>query len=93
VVAISDEARVVLVGECKWSAKPVGTDVLAELRHKAQFLQREGFWDRVHYALFSRAGFTQALQETAVQEGVVLIGPQDLVQKANPSVSLSAGLP
>ncbi len=93
VVAISDQARAVLVGECKWSAKPVGTDVLAELRHKAQFLQREGFWDRVHYALFSRAGFTQALQETAVQEGVVLIGPQDLVQKANPSVSPSAGLP
>jgi len=89
VVAISDEARAVLVGECKWSTRPVGMDIFDELRRKAQLLQREGFWDQVHYALFSRAGFTKALQETAVQEGVILISSQDLVQKANPS----AGLP
>ncbi|HID61668.1 MAG TPA: ATP-binding protein [Anaerolineae bacterium] len=78
VVAISDEARAVLVGECKWSAKPVGTNIFDELRRKAQLLQREGFWERVYYALFSRAGFTKALQETVVQEEVILISPQDL---------------
>jgi hypothetical protein len=80
VVAISDEARAVLVGECKWSIKPVGIDVLDELQRKAQILQREWSWDQVHYALFSRSGFTKALQEAAERQEVALISPQDLVQ-------------
>jgi len=82
VVAISDEARAVLVGECKWSTKPVGTDILDGLRRKAQLLQHEGSWDQVHYALFSRAGFTKAVQEATAQQGVALISSQDLVQTA-----------
>jgi hypothetical protein len=79
VVAISDEEQAVLVGECKWRTKPVGVNILERLRAKAQLLQREGPWDRVHYALFSRAGFTEALQEVAGRQGVMLISPQDLV--------------
>ncbi len=81
-VAISDEARAVLVGECKWSRKPVGTDIFEELQRKARLLQREGSWERIHYALFSRSGFTKALQEAAARQGVILISPQDLVQGA-----------
>ncbi len=80
VVAISDEARTVLVGECKWSIKPVGTNVLDHLRQVARLLQREGNWERVVLALFARAGFTQALQETAAQEGVILVDPAALAQ-------------
>ncbi len=80
VVAISDEARAVLGGECKWSTKPIGTNILEDLRHKVQLLQREGAWDRVYYILYSRAGFTTALQEAALQGEVILVSPQDLVQ-------------
>lgn len=83
VVAVSDESRTVLVGECKWSTKPVGLNILEELQGKLQLLQREGAWDRVYYALFSRAGFIEALQETAGRQGVMLIDPQDLLQMDN----------
>jgi len=81
VVAISDEARAILVGECKWSAKPVGTNILEELRRKARLLQREGDWDQVHYALFSRAGFTKALLDAAERQAVILITPHELLER------------
>jgi hypothetical protein len=32
VVALSDAEGAVLVGECKWSARPVGLDVLVDLK-------------------------------------------------------------
>lgn len=83
VVAISDEARSVLIGECKWSTKPIGINLLKELQRKAKLLQQEGAWDQVQYALFSRAGFTQTLQEMALREQVLLISPPDFVLKSS----------
>lgn len=78
VVAISDEARTVLVGECKWSTKPVGMDILKGLQDKVRIMQREGAWEQVHYVLFSRTGFTRDLQEAAARQGAMLISPSDL---------------
>jgi AAA+ ATPase superfamily predicted ATPase len=60
VVAVSDEARAVLVGECKWSVNPVGGNVLEDLRRAARSVQQEGDWERVYFALFARSGFTPA---------------------------------
>ena len=71
VVAVGEEGA--LLGECKWTTRPVGTNVLAELRRKAQpLLARQG-WRRVTYALFARAGFTSALRDDAAREGVILL--------------------
>jgi uncharacterized protein len=80
VVAVSDEASAVLVGECKWSVKPVGVNVLEDLQRAAQHLQHEGGWRRVYFALFSRSGFTPALRELAVEGNVMLVEPRDLVE-------------
>ena len=80
VVALDD--RHALVGECKWSNRPVGTNVLDELRTKAlRFAQRTERRE-VSYALFSRAGFTPALQKAAKRDGVRLVGLDDLVGEA-----------
>ncbi|MBI4543447.1 MAG: hypothetical protein HY705_10485 [Gemmatimonadetes bacterium] len=49
----------VLAGECKWSRKPVGEDVLDGLRHKAPRLAGSG--PPPLLALFPRAGFTPAV--------------------------------
>lgn len=80
VVAINDENRTALLGECKWSTKPVGTNILAELQAKAPLFQQEGAWDHLTYVLFARAGFTPALQEVAQQQGVLLVEPAALLE-------------
>jgi AAA+ ATPase superfamily predicted ATPase len=80
VVAASDEARALLVGECKWSVNAVGGNVLEDLRRAALALQAEGDWERVYFALFTRSGFTPALRELAAREGVILVETQDLTR-------------
>ena len=83
VVAINDEARTALIGECKWSTKPVGTNILEELQAKTPLLQQEGAWDHMYYVLFARAGFTPALREVAKQQGVLLVEPSSLIENLN----------
>jgi AAA+ ATPase superfamily predicted ATPase len=72
VVAISEQG--ILLGECKWTARPVGMNILNDLKRKAHPLIQQGGWNRVHYALFSRSGFTEALSAQVKAEGVLLIG-------------------
>ena len=79
VVAVSDADGALLLGECKWSVKPVGTDVLDDLQHKAALVDPQGRWPSVSYALFAKAGFTPALVVRAATEGVRLVEPDALV--------------
>lgn len=77
VVAVGDEG--ILVGECKWTDRPVGTNILDDLRRKVHSLIQQREWRRVHYALFSRSGFTPALEAQARDEGVLLINLEALL--------------
>lgn len=79
VVAVSDVDGALLLGECKWSVNPVGTDILDDLQHKTVLVDPEGRWPAVSYALFAKAGFTPALVARAAAEGVRLVGPDALV--------------
>jgi AAA+ ATPase superfamily predicted ATPase len=78
VVAISDAEGAVLLGECKWSVNPVGTNVLADLKRKAQILNAPGRWPDISYALFAKAGFTAELERRASEEGVRLVRVEDM---------------
>jgi AAA+ ATPase superfamily predicted ATPase len=80
VLAISRTEKQALVGECKWSSNPVGTNILTDLKQKAQALLREGDISQLHYALFSRSGFTPALEQQAREEGVTLVGVDEIVR-------------
>ena len=51
--------------ECKWTSKPVGTDILVELERKALLAKPELEDRRIRYALCSRSGFTAQLMEDA----------------------------
>jgi AAA+ ATPase superfamily predicted ATPase len=55
-------ADAVLLGECKWTGRPVGTNILDDLKRKTHPLVRSAGWRSMHYALFARAGFTPALR-------------------------------
>lgn len=80
VLAVSRAEGQALVGECKWSQKPVGTNVLEQLQQKAQALSGE--FPQLHYALFSRSGFTPALETQAQAEGVALYRLDEIVRAA-----------
>lgn len=80
VVAINDTNRALLVGECKWTARPVGVNILADLQRKTQRLMGDGEWSQVAYALFAKSGFTPALQEIAEEEGILLVEPELMVR-------------
>jgi AAA+ ATPase superfamily predicted ATPase len=79
VAAVNDEY--ILLGECRWRGRPVGDDVLAELKRKAaRVAGQEGASRRRQVlALFSRAGFTETLQAQAAAEGVLLMDLDDIV--------------
>ena len=79
IVAIGEAE--ILFGECKWAAKPVGTNILDDLKRKSRIVmeQHRERWAQTHYALFSRSGFTPALKKRAEDEGVLLIGPEVLL--------------
>jgi len=78
-LALSDAQGAMLAGECKWSTKPVGTDILDSLKRKARNAQREGQWPQIAYMLFSRSGFTPTLRKVAEAEGVQLVGVEDML--------------
>lgn len=64
-------------GECKWSRRVVGERVLADLKRKAATLPEA--WQRgLRYVLFSRRGFSKALQAQADGEKLILVELADL---------------
>jgi uncharacterized protein len=77
-VAISELDKALLVGECKWSSKPVGLNILVDLQRKAKVLQVDATW-QLTYALFAKSGFTPDLVALAQSEGILLVGPAELV--------------
>lgn len=72
VVAINEKTGEILFGEAKWSNKPVGTDILDDLKRKATLVDWRRGKRKEHYCLFSRSGFTEALLQVARQENVIL---------------------
>ncbi len=78
VVAVSDGDGTLLLGECKWSRKPVGRAVVDDLKRKASLVDPAGRWPKVHYAVFARAGFTPELEALAKSEGILLVGPEEI---------------
>ena len=83
----NEEVDLVLLGEndailveCKWTSKPVGIDILAELERKAQLVKPELGDRRIHFALCSRSGFTpQLIKDVEQRTDVMLLDLQDIV--------------
>lgn len=80
VVALSPTARSALLGECKWSVNPVGSNILDDLKHRAEIFVREHGIQKIQLMLFARNGFTSSLKEQSAKEGVGLFGVDDMVK-------------
>jgi AAA+ ATPase superfamily predicted ATPase len=76
-MAVGEDA--VLFGECKWTTRPVGTNILDDLKRQAYPLRQQGGWAHVQYLLGARTGFTPALVARAADEGVTLVTPAELL--------------
>ena len=73
-IAYSEENAI--FGECKWRNEPVSERVLDTLIERAKLFP--GFSD-ICYILFSKSGFTSALEERATRQGnVTLVGVDDM---------------
>jgi len=72
--------RAALLVECKWTNKPVGSDLLANLERKAGLLRSELAERDVLYGLCSRSGFTAQLVEAIrLRQDVLLFDLSDLM--------------
>ncbi len=83
VVAVADEGAI-LLGECKWTAKPAGLDVLAKLTAKTAAVQADLKRParKVDLAIFSRAGFTKELTREAKKASVLLVDVEQVLKSA-----------
>ncbi|MFN2131482.1 MAG: ATP-binding protein [Anaerolineae bacterium] len=64
-VALNQETRDIMFGECKWTGQPVGIDVLKALYGKAQQVRWRRGERQEWFILFSREGFQEALIDRA----------------------------
>jgi AAA+ ATPase superfamily predicted ATPase len=82
VVGVNWSERQILLGECKWGGQVVNRQVVRELiEQKTPRLKNDlpdmGQGWQVHYAFFSRAGFTvSALKELRAQNGLAVDLPK-----------------
>ena len=69
--------REVLACEVKWSADPVGLDVLRRLEGKVRLVERLG-GRPVRFALVSRSGFRSEVRQEGESRGALLLDLRDL---------------
>jgi hypothetical protein len=78
-VALNEKEKKILLGEVKWSNKPVGLNILEELKRKASLIDWERGKRKEYYCLFSKSGFTEALIKRAREEKILLFHKDRLV--------------
>jgi AAA+ ATPase superfamily predicted ATPase len=81
VVAVGNDGAL-LMGECKWSVNPVGTDILDQLLRRRAAVESD--LDRkpssVTFAIWARSGFTPELKRRAAREHVLTFDLSDIVR-------------
>jgi hypothetical protein len=81
VFAVNDDERIALIGECKWGADRIETEVIEKLRKQAPkgvaHLPEPEKWKTYLY-LFVRAGLTHEAEQLARQHNVQIITLEQL---------------
>ncbi len=78
IIAIDEENKGIYFGEAKWSKKPVGVNILDDLKRKASLVELNKGKRKEYFMLFSRSGYTDALRERAKREQVLLISAMEM---------------
>jgi hypothetical protein len=80
IVAINDETKEILFGECKWSEKPVGTNIYDDLKRKAELVDWQTDKRKEYFILFSKSGFTDEMKKIAKAAGNIFLVKQDKLE-------------
>lgn len=78
VVAASRRDKRLFIGEAKWGDKPVAREVLVNLLERSQHMPQVAEGWLTQYALFARAGFTEATQTLAAEMKVRLVNLDEI---------------
>lgn len=78
-VGLNEADNSVLFVETKWNTKPLDTDVLDDLKRKAQGFQWGRQGRKEYYALIARGGFNKELIERSKKQGIILIEKDTVV--------------
>ena len=79
-IGINKKEKKIVFGECKWSAKLVGTNIFLELKKKASDVQWERGSREEFYILFSKSGFTEDMLKLAKKTKILLIHGDKLLK-------------
>lgn len=71
-IGVNEEMNGILFGEVKWSRRPIGLDILRDLKAKAARVEWGRRGRREVFALFARGGFTPDMRKVAREEGILL---------------------
>jgi len=82
VVALDEERKRVMFGECKYHINPVDANVLFELKDKAEKITELSGYEK-SFCIFSKSGVTNRLREIAGQSNNVIIINEDSVMGTN----------
>ncbi len=72
VMALDEERKKVLIGECKYVNQPVDLDVLFGLKEKAEKITEISQYEKM-FVIFSKSGFTNRLKEASKQNVNILL--------------------
>lgn len=72
-VGLSEQENAILFVETKWNTKPIGTEVLNDLKQKSKQVVWGKPGRKEYFALVAKGGFTDALKTQAKNESVLLI--------------------
>ena len=75
IVGTPVEGNEYIIGSCKYKNEKIGVDELELIRNYASVFRKDG---QFHYFIFSKGGFTDALQKLAVQGKVTLLTLEDI---------------
>lgn len=78
-VGLNGHDNTILYVETKWNTKPIGTEVLNDLKKKSAMVPWGRLGKKEYYALIAKGGFTDELINTARKENVVLIQEDKLL--------------
>jgi AAA+ ATPase superfamily predicted ATPase len=84
VVAINWRLKQILLGEAKWTGNPLNRKIVRALVAKRKLVTPDADEDwQVHYAFFSRSGFTDAALREAGEHDAILVDLETLGQDLN----------
>jgi len=78
IVALNDDTKDILIGECKWNNRKMDVNILTKLKDKKSLIKWNLNSRTEYYCLFSKSGFSKCLHDAAEDENILLFTLDDL---------------